>query len=330
MNKKVCLFAGTTEGRRIAEIFNDTLDLTVCVATEYGEVMLDGAENITVHTGRMCESEMENFFRTGEYDRVIDATHPYAEIVSENILSAAQKCGVPLMRILRETDGRIADAVYVSSVAEAKEYLAGREGNILITTGAKELASYAGLDMSRVWARVLPTVSSLEACAAAGIPVSHIAAAHGPFSEETDLALLHTADAKYIVTKDSGKNGGFEEKISAAKKAGVTAVIIGKPPQGKGYMLDNAVFELEKLYGIQKRKLFLIGIGPGSRDFLTVEARKALDECDAVIGAKPVVEALGTKKTTYFGFTSENVKAILDEHPSVRRAAIVMRGDVGF
>ena len=37
--ERICLFAGTTEGRRLARILAPAADTTVCVATEYGEVL---------------------------------------------------------------------------------------------------------------------------------------------------------------------------------------------------------------------------------------------------------------------------------------------------
>ena len=101
---RICLFAGTTEGRRLAAILKDAVDLTVCVATEYGQIMLDGIDGITVRTGRMDGPEMEAFFRSGGFARIIDATHPFARIVSENIADAARNCGIPTMRILRDED----------------------------------------------------------------------------------------------------------------------------------------------------------------------------------------------------------------------------------
>ena len=102
MSEKICLFAGTTEGRRMAEILHGAADLTVCVATEYGEIMLDGIKNISIHTGRMDAGEMEKFFAENRFDRIIDATHPYAEAVTENIRLAAAASNVPVMRVLRE------------------------------------------------------------------------------------------------------------------------------------------------------------------------------------------------------------------------------------
>ena len=246
MSEKICLFAGTTEGRQLAGILHHCTDLTVCVATEYGEILLDGIDGITVHTGRMDADKMLCFFKEKRFDRILDATHPYAEIVTENIQSAAQAAALPVMRILRETDCHIADAVYVPSVEAARDYLMGQEGNIFLTTGSKELSAYIGLDMSRVWARVLPTVSSLESCQAAGIASAHIIAAQGPFSEEINAAQMNMIGAKYMVTKSSGKKGGFEEKIRAAKAVGTIPVIIGQPPQVKGFTLDEAIMELGK------------------------------------------------------------------------------------
>ena len=330
MNEKICLFAGTTEGRQLAELLHESADLTVCVATEYGEILLDGIDGITVHTGRMDAAEMVQFFEENSFDRILDATHPYAQIVTENIRSAAKCAGTPVMRILRETDCHIADAVYVPTVEAAKEYLSDKDGNIFLTTGAKELSSYIGLDMERVWARVLPTVSSLESCQSAGIPSAHIIAAQGPFSEEINTVQMKAIGAKWMVTKSSGKNGGFEEKINAAKAVGAVSVIIGQPPQTEGLTLEGALHELVRSIPAAKPKITVIGIGPGSESMLSAEAQRALHTCDAVIGAKSVVELLAAAKPAYHEFLPEKVRSVLESHPSIRHAAVVMRGDVGF
>ena len=160
--KKICLFAGTTEGRQLAEELHESYDLTVCVATEYGEVLLDGIYDITVHTGRMDSEQMTAFFGENNFELIIDATHPYAVLVTENIRATAAEAGIECMRILRDC-GEADGAVYVDSVAAARDYLNTVDGHILLTTGSKELHEFVGLDMSRVWARVLPLASSLEA-----------------------------------------------------------------------------------------------------------------------------------------------------------------------
>ena len=330
MSDKICIFAGTTEGRKLATLLKGAAEVTACVATEYGEILLDGIDGITVHSGRMDADEMADFFKKNRFDRIIDATHPYAQIATDNIAEAASEAGIPLMRILREKEGNIPGAVYVSSAVEAKEYLAGRDGNILITTGAKELSDFTGLDMSHVWVRVLPVASSLEACGKAGIPVAHIIAAQGPFTTDVNIAQLNMIDARYIITKASGKNGGFEEKIKAASECNVVPVIIGQPPQIEGFTLDQAIAELGKTYQVSQIEITLIGIGPGNTGMLTLEAQKAIEKCDAVIGAASVVEALNTRKPCFTEYTPSKVRQVLESHPSIRCAAVVFRGDTGF
>ena len=330
MREKLCLFAGTTEGRQLAELLSGAADLTVCVATEYGEVLLDGIPDIEIRTGRMTADEMEPFFNSGHFTRILDATHPYAALVTENIREAAERAGIPVMRILRDCDGKVAGAEYVPSVEAARDFLMAREGRIFLTTGAKELSSYVGLDMERVWARVLPTQSSLDACAAAGIPSAHIIAAQGPFSEEINLAEMKQIGARYMVTKASGKAGGFGEKIRAAKAAGVLPVIVGLPEQTEGVSLDEAVAELGKTLSLPGRKVSVIGIGPGGPGCLTAEAKDELFACDAVIGARSVAESAAVGKPLFFEFLPEKIRAVLDAHPAIRRAAVVMRGDTGF
>ena len=331
MKNKICIFAGTTEGRQLAALLKDAAAVTVCVATEYGEVLMDDLENITVRTGRMSETDMERMFAAERFERVIDATHPYAVEVTQNIAAAAERTGTPVLRVLREADRRIPGAVYVSSAEEARGWLFAREGNVLLTTGAKELSAFAGLDTDRVWARVLPLASSLEACEAAGIPAAHIVAAQGPFSYEMNLAQMKAISAKYMVTKASGKNGGFDEKIAAAEIAGVIPVIIGQPRQTPGVCLDDAVALLTETYPLQKRKITVIGVGPGSEALLTDGAKAALRDCDAVIGAKSVTDALTLPvKPVYHEYLPQKVLDVLNAHPAVRRAAVVMRGDVGI
>ena len=329
MKHKICIFAGTTEGRQFAALLKDSVALTACVATEYGEVLLDELTGIRVKTGRMNAVEMEAFFKEEGFERIIDATHPYAAAVTENIATAAKKAAIPLMRILRETQGKIAQAVYVSNTKEAGEYLQAREGNVFLTTGAKELSEY-GLSPERVWARVLPSLPSLEACTKAGIPLSQVIAAQGPFSYEMNVAQLRDSGAKYMVTKASGKNGGFAQKIAAAKAVGVQTVIIGTPAQAAGYTVDEALCILEKTYSLPSRRIQIIGIGPGDRAFLTEQAKAAIEESDAVIGAASVCEMLGKAVPTFHEYQAERIVAVLNEHPSIRRAAVVMRGDVGF
>ena len=59
-------------------------------------------------------------------------------------------------------------AVYVSSVDEAAEFLKGTKGNVLVTTGSKEIAKYTVIPgyRERVYARVLSLADVAAVCRA--------------------------------------------------------------------------------------------------------------------------------------------------------------------
>lgn len=99
-DEKIVIFAGTTEGRRLSEILADAgIAHTVCVATEYGEIVMreqtdaeaagtKGQPLVSLHRGRMDRQQMEEFLRNEGYEIVVDATHPYAKVVTENLQGA--------------------------------------------------------------------------------------------------------------------------------------------------------------------------------------------------------------------------------------------------
>ena len=149
---------------------------------------------------------------------MIDATHPYAASITRSIAAACEAAGVEHWRLLRGASEAPEDAVFAENTDEAVRFLSGTEGNILLTTGSKELSKFAALPdfAARCWARVLPLPASLEACGAAGLSPSHIFALQGPFSREMDEAMLHRTGARWLVTKDGGAAGGFQEKAAAA------------------------------------------------------------------------------------------------------------------
>lgn len=222
------LFSGTTEGRRLSHALAALgAAVTVCVATEYGREEQGEAAGVTVLSGRMERADMAQTVKGAAL--CVDATHPYAVQASGNIRAACEQEGVPLLRLLREECPAPPGAAAFDSAAQATDWLQHTQGNILLTTGAKELALFAPLGGERLYPRVLPLAASLEACAAARVPASHILALQGPFSRELNEALIRQYHIRYLVTKDGGRAGGFQEKAAAAQATGTTLVLIRRP-----------------------------------------------------------------------------------------------------
>ena len=331
---KICVFAGTTEGREVVSFLQGQAEVYACVATEYGQTLLPRGEQVTVSAVRLSQEEMEALFRTHRFDLVIDATHPYADVVTRNICAACAATGTQYHRLLRADCAADGNAVYVPDIDGAVAYLAETQGTILLTTGSKELHRFAQLPdfAQRAYARVLPMEQSLQLCREAGLQPSHILAMQGPFSVEMNAAMLKSTGAAYMVTKSSGTAGGFEEKISAAAAAGVTSVIIGRPPQQAGTGLEQTLEMLCTRFGFRAApRVCIVGIGPGDRGGLTLRAHQALAEADCVIGARRMLEATAEPgQAVHAAIAPEDIRDFILSHREYRRFAVVMSGDVGF
>lgn len=228
---KCVIFSGTTEGRRLsARLARLGADITVCVATEYGREEQGALPGVAVLSGRMDEEAMAR--TVAGADVCVDATHPYAVQASRTIHAACGREGIPLLRLLREARPVPAGAAVFDGAQAAADWLKGTRGNILLTTGAKDLGAFAPLGGERLYPRVLPLAASLEACRAAGIPARNILALQGPFTQELNEALIRQHHIQYLVTKDGGRAGGFDEKAAAAQAAGAKLVLLRRPEEG--------------------------------------------------------------------------------------------------
>ena len=91
---KICLFAGTTEGRRLTNFLKkQDAELTVCVATEYGGSLIDDRDHMDLSCKRLSGEEILRLLEDKCFDLIIDATHPYAVLATQNIAEACQKTG---------------------------------------------------------------------------------------------------------------------------------------------------------------------------------------------------------------------------------------------
>lgn len=247
---KLLIFAGTTEGRLLAQYASEraSIDATVCVATDYGSALLGAqCQGLTLISERLGEDEMLRLMKGGEFDLCIDATHPYATQATENIKRAASKIKLEYLRLLRE-ESHPQEAVYCKGEAEAARIIDELDGNVLITTGSKNLEAFCGVrDFSeRIYARVLPTVEAIQKCGELKITKSRIIAMQGPFSQELNEAIMRRFDIRQLVTKDSGALGGFMEKINAANACGARIIIIGRPKDETGLFLKEIIKKLEE------------------------------------------------------------------------------------
>lgn len=345
---KICIFGGTTEGRKLVEFLSgQEIEVYTSVATDYGETLIAPAENVTVSVARLTAEGMAALFREQNFDCVVDATHPYAPVVTDNILTACREVGVDYIRLLREEDLLPENAIVVENTQGAVDYLSTFEGNVFLSTGSKEVAAYSAIPgfAQRVYVRVLPMADSLAACERCGLPAAHVLAMQGPFSEEMNLAMLRDTHADILVTKDSGSRGGFPEKAAAARKAGIPLLVVGRPAQVAGSSYEQVVEILTERYHlrpeqggsveerpcVEKPLVSIVGIGTGNEEERTVRCERVIREADCLIGAERMLRAAARPgQLCLTAIAPEAIRDMIRSHPECRRFAVVMSGDVGF
>ncbi|MCM1303936.1 MAG: precorrin-6A reductase [Lachnospiraceae bacterium] len=354
--REILIFAGTTEGRVLSERLSEAeVPHTVCVATEYGEIVLGQHPLVKIHRGRMNQEEIEVFLKAGDFSAVVDATHPFAEEITRNIKAAVNRlnegtgaAALSYFRLRRDSAAQGAtdtaeDIAFFETNTACAKALEQTEGNLLLTTGSKELAEYCGFGevRQRLYVRVLPGMESLSLCMEQGIRGKQIIAMQGPFSVEMNEAILRQYQISCLVTKESGVSGGYPEKLEAARRAGTRVFVIGRPREDEGCSFAEVCGRLAAVCGREIRargrmEIILAGIGMGYGDSMTREVEKAVREADLVFGAERMLANLRTKAETYpfyqAGQIIPRLREVQDENPLTESSKVVVlfSGDSGF
>ncbi len=384
----VIIFGGTTEGRLLAEACAERkIQAVVCVVSDYGKWVLPESPWLNIHRQAMTEAEMVSMIQNEHPRMVMDATHPYAAVVTEHVSEACRTTGVQYIRIARAKSPELAlnqynkcsygeencntencnkencntensnteahntysrhvrkepilnrqDVIWKETVEAAVEYLQTVEGSVFVTTGSKELETYTHLPdySARLYVRVLPGSENLAVCESLGICGNHVIAMQGPFSREMNVAMLHQTGASYLVTKEAGAAGGFQEKIEAALECGVTPIVIGRPKKPEGITLEEGITFLNQEFGINDLpvQLNLVGIGMGGSGQMTQEAVAVLRQSEIILGAERMIQSVETiapgipKEPIYL---SRDVLQWLESHREYRKISVVYSGDTGF
>lgn len=240
--KNIFVLGGTTEGRELVRFLAQyNFTTTVSVATDYGQEVLKDLEikeNIKIVQKRLDEEGFKTLFKEKAFDLVVDASHPYAQEATKNCKNAALALSIPYKRIRRE--GVEGECIYFNTVEEIISYLEKTTGNILLTTGSKDLDFYTQLSDfdKRIYVRMLPVPKVIQTYIDKGYLMSHFICMQGPFSKKINEAMLEHIEAKYLVTKDSGQVGGTDEKMEAARALGVKVLCLRRPTEDEGIGLE--------------------------------------------------------------------------------------------
>ena len=235
----IWVIAGTLDGRTLAVDIQERTgeEVLVTVVSQYG-AELAAHKGITVHTGRLDQEAMQNLIKKHNVRLLIDASHPYAAIVTATAQDAAKAEGIPFVRFERK-EVPLPDYDKLHIVVDEVEAanLAGKlakENNkhVYLTTGSKTMHIFAkseALQDCEVWTRILPTAEVLQMMEDLNVSPKRIVAVQGPFSYDMNRIMFHDTQASVVVMKNSGLVGGADTKLQAAMDLGIHVIVIDRP-----------------------------------------------------------------------------------------------------
>lgn len=235
----ILVVGGTTEGREVArELAARGSGVLVSTATGHGSE-LAARDGVRTVQGRLDCLGMVQLIKQNLIRVLLDASHPFAVEVSRNAARACEKTGIPYIRYARpEFEIPLTGLVEkAESYQEAARLACGLGRTIFLASGVKSARLFwelAGEKGSRVVFRVIPDPGTIRGLMEMGVSMADVVAMQGPFSEEMNLALFRQYRVEVVVTKESGREGGLEEKISAAARLGLPVVLIKRPPEPPG------------------------------------------------------------------------------------------------
>lgn len=156
---------------------------------------------------------------------IIDATHPYAERISESAAEAARATGIPLIALHRPAWQRQTgdNWIEVASMAEAAAVVADRFYSPFLTIGRQQLAAFAGDSRGRYVIRCVEKP-------APPLPRNRVVVLdRGPFDVAAERKIMRDYAVDCVVTKNSGGQATYA-KIQAARDLKKPVVMVQRPP----------------------------------------------------------------------------------------------------
>jgi precorrin-6A/cobalt-precorrin-6A reductase len=223
---RILILGGTTEARQLAGRLaaRSGPDVTLSLA---GRTAAPAAQPVPVRIGGFGGAEgLADYLRDESIDVLVDATHPYAAVISAAAAVAATRAGVALVALRRPGWTPAAGDCWseVDRMADAVPALGAAPRRVFLALGRKEIAPFAAAPQHRYLVRSVDPVDPPLA-----VPHAVYLTARGPFPEAGERALLEAHGVEVIVAKNSGGDATYG-KIAAARALGLRVIMLRRPP----------------------------------------------------------------------------------------------------
>ena len=222
---RILILGGTTEARLLAERLSARRDLAVTLSLA-GRTSKPVPHPVPLRIGGFGGADgLADHLRAERIDRLIDATHPYAAMMSHHAADAARLADVPLLALRRPAWTQVAGDRWteVPDVRDAARALGTTPRRVFLALGRNEIAAFEAAPQHMYLVRSVDPVDPPLA-----VPHATYIEARGPFREDDDRALLAAHAIDVVVSKNSGGHAAYG-KIAAARALGVAVILLRRP-----------------------------------------------------------------------------------------------------
>ena len=192
---------------------------------------------------------LARFLRDERIESVIDATHPFAAVMSRNAVEACAQAQVSLLALRRPawTPQEGDRWIEVDSMKAAVHALGDTPRRVFLTVGRLELASFAAAPQHIYLVRTIEPIGD-------ALPIPNVIAIQdrAPFDEAAERVLMERERVDVVVTKNSGGAATYP-KIAAARALGLPVIVVARPEKPLGIeevaSAEAALDWLERLHG---------------------------------------------------------------------------------
>lgn len=221
---RVLLLGGTTEASELAHAFAAAgVDAVFSYA---GRTAAPVAQPLPQRVGGFGGVQgLCDYLMAGGFTHVVDATHPFAAVMSGNAVAACVALGLPLVAFERApwTPGPGDRWQAVPDLSAAAAALPADPSCVFLAIGRQHLAAFAAAPQH---AYVLRLVDPPEG--ALPMPRARVVVARGPFDAAGDIALMRGHGVQIVVAKNAGGTGALA-KLDAARALHLPVILIDRP-----------------------------------------------------------------------------------------------------
>jgi len=243
----ILVFGGTTEGKKVAALLNSE-ELPFVYSTKT-EIDFKPSNNAIYRFGALNEIQLKEFIIKQKVTTIIDAAHPFAEILHQTINNVTQTTNTPIVRFNRIYPTRKINELvhYVNGYDEALSLFKTKyKGKILLAlTGVQSILKLAPYWKNTLaYFRILNRTSSIDLALKNNFPKKQLILGFPNKTVAAEVAVFKEKKIEIIITKESGNSGALSVKIEAALNLNIPIIIIKKPKIPSYF---KQVFDVEEL-----------------------------------------------------------------------------------